>query len=43
MDSGNTPEIKEAVVQPDETVVVDSEATEATPQAEATEETELYI
>ena len=43
MDSGNTPEIKEEVAQPDETVVVDSEATKATPQAEATEETELYI
>lgn len=39
----NTPEIKEEVAQPDETVVVDSEATKATPQAEATEETELYI
>ena len=43
MDSGNTPEIKEEAVQPDETVVVDSEAAKAIPQAEDTEPTELYI
>lgn len=44
MDSGiDTPEIENEIVQPDEVVVTDSEATEATPQAEATEQEELYI
>lgn len=36
-------EIKEEAIQPDDVVVTESEATEATPQAEATEEAEFYI
>lgn len=43
MDSGNMSEIKEEAIQPDDVVVTESEATEATPQAEATEEAEFYI
>ena len=43
MDSGTEELNKEEVVQPEEVVVTDSEATEATPQAEATEQEELYI
>lgn len=43
MDSGNMSEMQDEVIQPDDVVVTESEATEATPQAEATEETELYI
>lgn len=43
MDSGNTAETLGETAQPDEVVVTDSEATEATPQAEATEEVELYV
>lgn len=44
MDSGNnTLEIQEDAVQPDKVVVTESEATEAKPQAEATEQEEFYI
>jgi len=43
MDSGDMSEIKEEAIQPDDVVVTESEATEATPQAEATEEAEFYI
>jgi hypothetical protein len=44
MDSGNdTSEAQKETVQPDEVVVTDSEATEATPQAEATEQEEFYV
>ncbi len=39
MDSGNnTLEIQEGAVQPDKVVVTESEATEAKPQAEASEQ-----
>lgn len=43
MDSGNITEPLGANSQPADTVVVDAEKTEATPQAEATEESELYV
>lgn len=43
MDSGNISETKDEAIQPEEVVVTDSEATEATPQAEATEEVEFYV
>ncbi len=43
MVSGNTIETQEEVIQPDEVVVTESEATNATPQAEATEEAEFYV
>ena len=43
MDSGNISEAEKEVIQPDEVVVTESEATEATPQAEATEETEFFV
>lgn len=43
MDSGTETLDKEEVVQPEEVVVTELEATEATPQAEATEQEELYI
>lgn len=43
MDSGNMSETLGETAQPDEVVVTDSEATEATPQAEATEEVEFYV
>ena len=44
MDSGNNIADTEAeVIQPNEVVATELEATEAKPQAEATEETELYV
>ena len=44
MDSGiDTSEAQNEIVQPDDVVVTDSEATEATPQAEATEQEEFYV
>jgi len=43
MDSGNIAETLGETTQPDEVVVTESEATEATPQAEATEEVEFYV
>lgn len=43
MDSGNMTETLGETTQPDEVVVTESEATEATPQAEATEEAEFYV
>lgn len=44
MDSGeNMSEVQSETVQPVDGVVPETETTEATPQAEATEETELYI
>lgn len=43
MDSGTDTLIKEEVVQPVEVVETDTEITEANPQAEATEQEELYI
>lgn len=43
MDTGNAIETKGEATQPNEVVVTDLEATEATPQAEATEEQELYV
>lgn len=44
MDSGNnTSEVQKETAQPDEVVVTDSEATEAIPQATATEAEEFYI
>ncbi len=43
MDSGNIAETLGDTTQPDEVVVTDSETTEATPQAEATEEVEFYV
>lgn len=43
MDSGNMPDTQGDNSQPVDVVVTDTEATEATPQAEATEETELYV
>jgi hypothetical protein len=43
MDSGNMTETLGETTQPEPVVVTDSEATEATPQAEATEEAELYV
>ena len=43
MDSGNTAEALNELEQPDEVVVTDSEATEAKPQAEATEQEEFIV
>ena len=43
MDSGTMPEVIIDGEQPDEVVVTDSEATEATPQAEATDKPEVII
>jgi len=44
MDSGNNiAETEAEVIQPSEAVAAELEETEATPQAEATEETELYV
>ncbi len=44
MDSGNNiAETEAEVIQPSEAVAAELETTEATPQAEATEETELYV
>lgn len=43
MELDNTIEAQNETVQPEEVVVTDSEATEATPQAEATEEQEFYV
>ena len=43
MDSGNIAETLGETTQPDQVVVTESEATEATPQAEATEEVEFYV
>lgn len=43
MDSGTDAPIKEEVVQPVEVVETEAEITEANPQAEATEQEELYI
>lgn len=43
MDSGTEAPIKEEVVQPVEVVETEAEITEANPQAEATEQEELYV
>lgn len=43
MDSGNMTETLGETVQPDEVVVTESEVTEATPQAEDTEELEVIV
>lgn len=43
MDTGNAIETKEEANQPVDSVVENTEATEAKPQAEATEEQELYV
>ena len=43
MELDNTIEAQNETVQPEEVVVTDSETTEATPQAEATEEQEFYV
>lgn len=43
MDSGNTPETLNEVVQPNEVVVTDLESTETKPQVEATEPKEFYV
>lgn len=43
MDSGNMPEVVIESDQPDDVVVTDSEVTEATPQAEATDKPEVII
>ncbi len=43
MELDDTIEAQNETVQPEEVVVTDSEATEATPQAEATEEQEFYV
>lgn len=43
MELDNAIEAQNETVQPDEVVVTDSEATEATPQADATEEQEFYV
>lgn len=43
MDSGNIAETLGETTQPVDVVVTDTEATEATPQAEATEEVEFYV
>ena len=43
MDSGNITEAQNEIIQPVDDVVSDAEATEVTPQTEATEETEFYV
>ena len=43
MDSGNITEAQDEIIQPVNDVVSDAEATEVTPQTEATEETEFYV
>ena len=43
MDSGNITEAQDEIIQPVDDVVSDAEATEVTPQTEATEETEFYV
>jgi len=43
MDTGNAIETKEEVIQPVDSVVENTEATKAKPQAEATEDQELYV
>lgn len=43
MDSGNIAETLNETAQPDSVVVTDSETTDATPQAEGTEQVEFYV